>query len=42
MPEEYQVLSQFVDRVERGLIRQREKEMLQKKSGKSSSGRCAR
>jgi N utilization substance protein A len=26
MPEEYQVLSQFVDRVERGLIRQREKE----------------
>ena len=28
MPEEYQVLSQFVDRVERGLIRQREKEML--------------
>ena len=28
MPEEYQVLSQFVDRVERGLIRQREKEMM--------------
>jgi len=27
MHEEYQVLSQFVDRVERGLIRQREKEM---------------
>jgi N utilization substance protein A len=26
MPEEYQVLSQFVDRVERGLIRQRQKE----------------
>ena len=26
MPEEYQVLSQFVDRVERGLVRQREKE----------------
>jgi N utilization substance protein A len=28
MPEEYQVLSQFVDRVERGLIRQREKELM--------------
>jgi transcription termination/antitermination protein NusA len=26
MPEEYQALSQFVDRVERGLVRQREKE----------------
>ena len=26
MPEEYQTLSQFVDRVERGLVRQREKE----------------
>jgi transcription termination/antitermination protein NusA len=26
MPEEYQTLSQFVDRIERGLIRQREKE----------------
>ncbi len=26
MPEEYQILSQFVDRVERGLLRQRQKE----------------
>jgi N utilization substance protein A len=26
MPEEYQALSQFVDRIERGLVRQREKE----------------
>ena len=28
MPEEYQVLSQFVDRVERGLLRQRQKERI--------------
>jgi len=28
MPEEYQVLSQFVDRVERGLFRQRQKERI--------------
>ncbi len=27
-PEEYQVMSQFVDRIERGLVRQREKEKL--------------